>query len=435
LTSGKPVPSPIRNTPTDEHRRHGMHPLLWIVAVVIIAGLAVIIFLRPKKASPRKPPLVSVSTTNAVKGNIDVTQWALGTVTPLYTAMVSPRVDGQLVRVSYTEGQFVTTNDLLAEIDPSPYQAMVDQAEGQLARDKALLEGAKIDLGRYQDAYTKKAIPKQQVDDEMALVHQNEGTVKFDEGQLATANVQLAYCYIHAPFAGRTGLRLVDPGNIVHAANTNALVVITQLQPITVIFSPTEDILPAVQRQLNAGHEMTVEAWDHDQKEKLATGKFLTTDAQIDTGTGTIRMKAVFENKDMNLFPNQFVNVRLILETLTNVTLVPTETIQRNPQEAFVYVVSSRTVNVTNEAGNVTTTNQASVKMQTITPGISEGNVTAIEGIEPGTVIVADNFNKLSDGSKVNVRQGGGGGGRSKDGDAGAPKRRRDKSDAQDKPS
>ncbi len=403
-----------------------MHPLVWIIALVIIAGLAALFFLMPKKAPPRKPPLVSVSTTNEAKGNIDVTQWALGTVTPLYTAMVSPRVDGQLVRVAYTEGQLVTTNDLLAEIDPAPYKAMEEQAEGQLARDKALLEGAKVDLGRYQDAYTKKAIPKQQVDDELALVHQDEGTVKFDEGQLDTAKVQLAYCYIHAPFAGRTGLRLVDPGNIVHAANTNALVVITQLQPITVIFSPTEDILPAVQKQLNAGHEMTVEAWDHDQKQKLATGKFLTMDAQIDTGTGTIRMKAVFENKDFALFPNQFVNVRLILETLTNVTLVPTETIQRNPQEAFVYTVSSATINVTNETGAVTTTNVASVKMHTIIPGISEGDVTSVKGITPGTTIVADNFNKLSDGTKVNVRQGSGVRSREGGGDSGGRKHRSD---------
>jgi multidrug efflux system membrane fusion protein len=411
-----------------------MHPLVWLLVLVIIAVPVALFFLMPKKAPPRRAPLVTVSTTNAVKGNIDVTQWALGTVTPLYTAMVSPRVDGQLVNVDYTEGQLVKTNDLLAEIDPAPYKAMEEQAEGQLARDKALLEGAKVDLLRYQDAYTKKAIPKQQVDDELALVHQDEGTVKFDEGQLATAKVQLAYCYIYAPFAGRTGLRLVDPGNIVHAANTNALVVITQLQPITVIFSPTEDILPAVQRQLNAGHEMVVEAWDHDQKEKLATGKFLTMDAQIDTGTGTIRMKAVFENKDMTLFPNQFVNARLILETLTNVTLVPTETIQRNPQEAFVYTVSSHMVNVTNAAGNVTTTNQASVKMQPITTGISEADVTSIEGIDPGTVIVADNFNKLSDGSKVNVRQRGGGG-RSKDGESGNHKRHSDKAGKQDAPS
>ncbi|HEY3856160.1 MAG TPA: efflux RND transporter periplasmic adaptor subunit [Verrucomicrobiae bacterium] len=434
LTSGKPIPSPSRTTPPDEHHHRGTHPILWIILLVIVVAPIAAFKLLPKKTPPRRVPLTTISTTNVAKGNIDVTQWALGTVTPIYTAMVSPRVDGQLIKVDYTEGQIVKTNDLLAEIDPAPYKALEEQAEGQLARDKALLEGAKVDLGRYQDAYTKKAIPKQQVDDEMALVHQDEGTVKFDEGQLATAKVQLAYCYIYAPIAGRTGLRMVDPGNVVHAANTNALVVITQLQPITVIFSPTEDILPAVQKQLNEGHEMTVEAWDHDQKQKLATGKFLTTDAQIDTGTGTIRMKAIFENKDMALFANQFVNVRLILETLTNVTLVPTETIQRNPQEAFVYTVNSQTVNVTNEAGNVTTTNQTSVKMHPITTGISEGDVTSIEGIAPGTTIAADNFNKLSDGTKVNVRQGGGAG-RSKDGDSGNRKRHSDKTGTQDNPS
>jgi membrane fusion protein, multidrug efflux system len=393
------------NSSTEQHKPAKSHAWVWVVLVLIIAGLASVPFLLRKKIPVRVPPPITVSTTNAVLGNIDQVVWVIGTVTPVYTAMISPRVDGQLVKVNYTEGQIVTTNDMLAEIDPGPYQAMVTEAEGQLARDKALLEGAKIDLGRYQDAYAKKAIPKQQVDDQLALVHQDEGTVKYDEGQLANAKVQLAYCFIHAPIAGRTGLRLVDPGNVVHAANTNALVAIAQLQPITVIFSPSEKILPSVQRQLRAGHVMTVEAWDEIKKEKLATGTFLTLDNLIDTTTGTIRIKAQFDNADMALFPNQFVNAKLIIDTLTNVTLIPTPAIQRSPQGAFVYVVTNKTLTITNQAGATVTTNQPVVAMREITPGDTDSDSTPVEGLEPGEVIATDNFNKLGDGMKVNVRQ------------------------------
>jgi len=248
-----------------------------------------------------------------------------------------------------------------------------------------------------------------QVDDQQALVHQDEGTVKFDEGQVANAKGQLAYCAIYAPIAGRTGLRLVDPGNVVHAASTNALVVVAQIQPITVMFSPEQDSLPSIQRQLQAGHKMAVEAWDRDKSQKLATGTFLTMDNLIDTGTGTIRIKALFDNKDMMLFPNQFVNVKLIIDTLSNVTLIPTGAIQRNPQGAFVYVVTNQEVTLTNQAAPVVT-NQTVLAMRPITVGITEGDTTSVEGLEPGEVIAADNFNKLGDGMKVNLRQPGGAG-------------------------
>jgi multidrug efflux system membrane fusion protein len=429
-TSGNPPSPPI--TPAEQHPARKRHIWLWVVIVLIVACLAALPFLLRKKTPVRQPPPVTISTTNAVKGDIDQIVWALGGVTPVYTAMVSPRVDGQLISVNYTEGQIVTTNDLLAEIDPGPYQALVVEAEGQLARDKALLEGAKIDLGRYQDAYVKKAIPKQQVDDQLALVHQDEGTVKFDQGQLDNAKVQLAYCFIHAPIAGRTGLRLIDPGNVVHAANSNAVVVIAQLQPITVIFSPSEDYLPAIQRQLQAGHEMTVEAWDRAQTNKLATGTFLTLDNLIDTGTGTIRIKARFDNKDMALFPNQFVNAKLIVDTLSNVTLIPTAAIQRNPQGAFVYVVTNQEVNVTNKTGTVVT-NQTVVAMSTITEGVTDADTTSVEGLEPGAVIATDNFNKLGDGMKVTLRQQGGQ--RKKGGAPGNKEHHQNKDNAQENPS
>jgi multidrug efflux system membrane fusion protein len=327
--------------------------------------------------------------------------------------MISPRVDGNLVKVNYTEGQIVTTNDLLAEIDPGPYQAAVAQAEGALARDKALLEVANIDLQRYEDAYGRSAgpvlhaIPKQTVDDQRGLVHQDEGTVKFDEGVLSNANVQLAYCFIHAPIPGRVGLRLVDPGNVVHAAGTNALVVVAQLQPITVVFTVAQTNLPAIQRQLKAGNKMKVVAYNYDQTQMLATGTFLTIDNLIDLSTGTIRIKAMFDNDDMSLFPNQFVNAKLIVDTLTDVTLIPTVAIQRNPQGAFLYVVTNQEVTLTNQSGTVAT-NQSVVAMRNITIGVTDADISAIEGVEPGEVIVTDNYNKLGDGMKVNVRAGGG---------------------------
>jgi membrane fusion protein, multidrug efflux system len=419
----KPVPE--EPAPSKEP---GTSHAVWIVLVllVIIGGIVgYLIYKHENKPLVKPPPAVTISTTNAAKGDIDETVEGLGTVTPIYTAMVSPRVDGQLIKVSYTEGQTVTTNDLLAEIDPGPYAAMLTEAQGQLDRDKALLEGAKVDLTRYEDAYGKSygtnlhAIPKQQLDDQKWLVHQDEGTVKFDEGQVANAKVQLAYCFINAPFTGRVGLRLVDPGNVIHAANTNAIVVVAQLQPITVVFTVDQKNLPAIQRQLHAGHQMIVEAYNEDKTQKLATGTFLTMDNLIDTATGTIRIKAMFENKDTNLFPNQFVNAKLIIDTLSDVTLIPTATIQRNPQGAFVYVVTNQEVTLTNKTGTVQT-NETVVVMHTITTGVTDGDTNSVTGLDPGVVIAADNFNKLGDGMRVNLRgggqKGGAAGGKKKDG-------------------
>jgi multidrug efflux system membrane fusion protein len=437
----KPAPRkpPPETAPPRKHSGPGI--AVWLVlALVIIGGVvAFLIYKHQQKPPPKAPPPVTISTTNAVKGEIEEAVWRLGTVTPIYTAMVSPRVDGQLIRVNYTEGQMVTTNDLLAEIDPGPYQAMLTESEGQLARDKALLRGAGIDLDRYTAAYAKNvgtnvlhAVPKQTVDDQQALVDQDRGTVKFDEGQVANAKVQLAYCFIHAPIAGRTGLRLVDPGNVVHAANTNALVVIAQLQPITVIFSPAEDDLPAIQKQLHAGHKMAVEAWNRDKTEKLATGTFLTMDTMIDATTGTVRIKALFDNADLMLFPNQFVNIKLIVDTLQNVTLIPTAAIQRNPTGAFVYVVTNETVNVTNKEV-VVATNETVVAMRTITPGVTDADISSVAGVNPGEVIATDNFNKLGDGMQIIARPPGGE--RQKGGAPGGKKKGAPKDKAQDDPS
>jgi len=391
----------------EDHRRKEHHWWIWIaVILLLVLGIGLLAILRRQKPKAPPPRPISITETNVQTGDIQVAVTALGSVTPVYMDSISPRVDGQLLSVNYTEGQMVKTNDVLAEIDPSPYAALLTQATGQFERDKALLEGAQIDLERYQSAYLKKAIPKQQVDDEVALVHQDQGTVKYDEGQVASAKVQLDYCYIRAPISGRVGLRLLDPGNIVHAANTNAIVVITQLQPITVIFNIAEDYLPQITRQLQEGNPLTVEAFNRDQINKLATGTLLTLDNLIDASTGTIKLKAVFPNADFSLFPNQFVNARLIIETLHNVILVPSFAIQRNSEGSFVYLV--------------TPTN--TVATRNITTGTVEGDNTEVTaGLAAGDAIALDNFNKLDEGVKVTASKPGQDG---KDGQPGAPKKK-----------
>jgi multidrug efflux system membrane fusion protein len=347
----------------------------------------------------------TITTTTAQEGDIGIYVNALGTVTPLNVVYINSRVPGQIVKISYQEGQFVHAGDPLLEIDPGPNQAALTQAQGQLERDTALLQDAKLDLQRYQAAFASNAIPQQQLDTQVALVQQDEGTVKLDQGTLANAQVQLAYCYITAPISGRVGLRLVDQGNIVQANGTN-LVIITQLQPISVIFFVAQDYLPQIQEQLRQGRQLSVDVYDRDLQKKLATGKLETLDNQIDTATGTIQMRAVFTNEDEMLFPNQFVNARLLVNTLHDVTLLPNTVIQRNADSAFVYTLPAPTADA--PADVTGDTNQAPpvqvVTMQAITVGTTDGNVSRVEGIEPGTIVAADNFNKLADGEKVIVR-------------------------------
>jgi len=390
-------PDPQQESPPDANRgskgHRGRWTLLGLVLLVGVIGFLVFRHQQKGKAATNKPPStpagISISTAVAEKGSIGIYINALGSVTPLYTVTVKSRVDGQLMSVNYREGQMVHQGDVLAEIDARPFQALLTQAEGQYERDKALLENANLDLNRYQVAYSKNAIPKQLLDTQLATVHQLEGTVKNDQGQIENAKVQLAYCHITSPISGRVGLRLVDPGNIVHASDTNGMLVITQLQPISVLFSVAEDYLPQIQHRLRGGNRLSVDAFDRAQKQKISSGSLLTFDNEIDTTTGTIKLKATFPNNDNALFPNQFVNARLLVSTQSGVILIPSSAIQRNAQEAFVYVVKP----------------DQTVAMQTVSVGTTDGNVTKVEGVNAGDTIAVDGFDKLQSGVKVIVRK------------------------------
>jgi len=342
---------------------------------------------KPGRGSDATSRPISVTAQPAtVAPKFDILLGALGTVTARNTVVVHVRVDGQLTRVAFTEGQLVRQGDLLAQIDPRPFQVVLDNAQGTLARDKAQLANAIIDLERYRGLIADDSIPKQTYDSQVATVEQDKALVAADQAQVDSAKLQLSFTQVTAPVGGRVGLRQVDQGNMVHASDTNGLVIITEVQPIDVIFPIPQDRLPAVRRRLAQGARMPVDAYESDNRTLLGTGALLTTDNQIDTTTGTVKLKAEFANRDTALFPNQFVNVRLHLDQVDNALTIPSAAVQRGAPGTFVYVVKD----------------DKTVQIQTLTLGPTEGErVQVLDGLAANDKVVTDGVDKLRDGAAV----------------------------------
>ncbi len=368
---------------------------MWSVSLLILVLVIVLIWHHhesAKKAAEAaaaaraKAAGITISTATAQKGDIGVYLEAIGTVTPVYTDSITSQVTGLVIAVHFNEGQMVKKGDPLIDIDPRPFRATLLQAQGALERDQNVLAQAEMDAQRYRDAWASKAIAKQILDDQEKLVLQERGTVKNDEGTVQYDQVQLDFCHITAPISGRMGLRLVDPGNVVQSSGTVTLAVITQMQPITVIFTIPEDSLGSVQAGMRKKAGLSTDAFDRTAQKKIASGKLLTLDNQIDTTTGTVKGRAVFDNKNIALFPNQFVNTRLLVDTLKGVTLIPASAIQQNGQASFVYVIQDNVAH------------QRSIK-----PGVTDSGNTQVDGINPGNVVANSGFDKLQDNSKVVV--------------------------------
>jgi len=351
---------------------------------------------KQQKAQAAGPRTVSVATAQVQRQDVPVYLTGLGAVTAFNTANIKSRVDGQIMKVKFQEGQNVKQGELLLEIDSRPYQVQLEQVQAQLFRDRAQLRDAQLNLQRYTTLIPSGSIAQQQVDTQKALVDQLEGTVRTDQAQIDNAKLQIIYCHITAPFSGRVGLRQVDPGNIVHAADTNPMLILTQLQPIAVIFTLPEDVLPNVAQHMKRS-TLQVDAFSRDDQTKLATGKLLTIDNQIDPTTGTAKLKAVFSNTDNQLWPNQFVNANLLLETRKNSTVVPTAAILRGPQGTFVYAVNP----------------DKTVQDKPVTVSLTQGDTTVITaGLNPGDMVVTDGQDKLQRGSRIEPRSTGQSGGR-----------------------
>jgi multidrug efflux system membrane fusion protein len=398
------TPAPVEQAPkTSSLQKPAMRKRwLWlpILLILIVVGYA---FLTrpsgarttadeppsPAKGAPAKIPAVPVSAAAAKLGDLSRYISAIGTVTAFNTVTVKSRVDGQLEEVAFKEGQLVKKGDLLAVIDPRPFQVQLAQAQGQLARDEASQRNAQIMLGRDRELYKKNVIARQDLDNQESQVGQFAGAIRTDQANVDNAKLQLVYSRITSPITGRIGLRLVDQGNMVHATDTQGLAVITQLQPIAVLFSVPEDDLPRITTALKTGAQLPVDAYDRDVKTKLASGSLLTLDNQIDQSTGTIRLKAVFPNEDNSLFPNQFVNAKMLVDTMHDVVLVPAAAVQRSSQGMFVYVVQP----------------DQTVQIRNVTVSMTQGELAAIgSGLKQGELVVTDGVDKLRQGAKVTVQ-------------------------------
>jgi multidrug efflux system membrane fusion protein len=387
-TNLKAKPAP----PRVPKRGRFLRVLVWI-AVLGVFALGFYLVSMPKEAPKgRVGAPTTVTTTTAKTGSIGVYLDAIGTVTPVYTASIFSQVTGVVVSINYQEGQIVKKGDPLVDIDDRQYQAQLVQAQGALQRDQNVLGQASMDLARYQAAWARNGVAKQLLDDQEKLVLQEQGTVKNDEGAVQFDQLQVEYCHIKAPIDGRVGLRPVDPGNLITAgtsSNSTPLVVITKIQPITVVFTIAEDNLGQVMDELRKGAKLTVDVYDRAAQKKLASGELIAVDNQIDTTTGTVKVRASFANDDFALFPNQFVNARLLVKTLPDVTLIPSSSIQQNGQTSFVYVVQDDVAHLRN-----------------IKPGVSDNGFTQVDGVNPGDALADSSFDKLQDNSKITVATG-----------------------------
>src|SRR6266403_426283 len=433
LSANPMGPDPSGERPLGGESGSKGHRWLWIVALAVVIAVAFWYFRGARSSTEAQGPggpggaaagkgegrqgagaggvVVPVVVAAAQRGDLPVYFNGLGTVTAFNTVTVRSRVDGQLVSVAFKEGQFVHEGDLLAQIDPRPFQGQLEQAQGQLAKDQAQRKDAEVNLERFKLLFNEGVIPQQQLDTQGALVGQFDGAIESDQSQINNAKLQLTYSRITAPISGRIGLRLVDVGNIVHATDSTGLLVITQLQPISVIFSLPQDQLPQVNAKLHGGVQLTVDAYDRDDTAKLASGKLQTIDNQIDLTTGTYKLKSMFTNADNSLFPNQFVNVHLLVDTLHNLTIIPTAAIQRGPQGTYVYAASKDPAS-----------KETSAKIYPVTIAQTTGNSVGLSaGLNPGDLVVIDGQDKLQDGTKINPSQSGGSNGTGRGSSAPAP--------------
>ena len=371
---------------------------MWVVGLLLVGAISYWGFHPPAQQQGQSAAAgggrravsgpVTITAATATQGDIGVYLDAIGTVTALYTDSITAQVTGVITAVHYKEGQLVHKGDPLIDIDPRQYQALVTQAEGVLERDQNLLAQAEMDLERYREAWSRNAISRQTLEDQEKIVLQDRGTVKNDEGNLRYNQVQLRYCHITAPINGRVGLRLVDPGNLVTANATTSLVVLAETQPITVVATISEDYLTQVMAQPQHGLNLPLEAWDRTNQHKIAMGKVISYDNQIDTTTGTVKVRALFDNAKGTLYPNEFVNTRLLVTTLHNQTLLPSSAIQHNGAAAFVYVIENSQANLRN-----------------VKTGVSDAGKTAVQGLKPGEVVADSSFEKLQNGSKVTISE------------------------------